>query len=165
MLKKPDACKGCPLYGDGRGYTPDDLVPGAKVLVVGQNPGGNEEAGRRIVGYNDQGQHEEVKCEPGPFLGKIGYQLNTKFLPMAGLEREDVATANILKCRLRQGGRRTNKLPSGAVLREAVAHCTSAHFRVPDRSSAIASFATVCPLTPFFRLDSKDSIWYSHRPS
>ena len=62
MIGKPEACKGCPLYGDGQGFVPDDLVPGARVAVIAQNPGSDEE---------QQGT---------PMVGKTGQMLNSHYL-------------------------------------------------------------------------------------
>ena len=82
MLPKPPSCIGCPLYGDGLGYVPDELVPGATTLVLMQNPGEEEEARGR------------------PAVGKSGQAMDEKLLPRAGLTRGvNVSVANVLKCR------------------------------------------------------------------
>ena len=58
--------------------------------------------------------------------------LSQTYLPIAGLTRgKDVSLANVLKCRLVKNGRRTNDLPTGKVLDEAVMHCVGAHLRIP----------------------------------
>ena len=74
------ACHACPLcetrtqtvFGDGN--------PNARVLIVGEAPGKNED----LQGI--------------PFVGAAGQQLN-RLLEIAGLKREDVFIANVLKCR------------------------------------------------------------------
>ncbi len=73
-------CRACPLW-EGR----TNLVfgvgnPEARVLIVGEAPGKNEDL---------QGE---------PFVGKAGQSLN-RLLSLAGLERDDVYIANVLKCR------------------------------------------------------------------
>ncbi len=74
------ACRACPLC-DGRIQTVfGDGNPAARVLVVGEAPGKNED---------EQGI---------PFVGKAGQNLN-RLLEIAGLEREDIFIANVLKCR------------------------------------------------------------------
>ena len=73
-------CKACPLW-EGR----TNLVfgvgnPYARVMFIGEGPGKNEDL---------QGE---------PFVGAAGKFLN-ELLDIAGLRREDVYIANILKCR------------------------------------------------------------------
>ena len=74
------ACRRCPL-ADGRTQTVFGVGnPHARVLFIGEAPGRNEDA---------QGE---------PFVGAAGQYLN-ELLGLAGLRREDVYIANILKCR------------------------------------------------------------------
>lgn len=74
------ACRACPLC-DGRTQTVfGDGNPDARVLIVGEAPGKNED---------EQGI---------PFVGKAGQNLN-RLLGIAGLDRKDVFIANVLKCR------------------------------------------------------------------
>lgn len=73
-------CRGCELC-----QTRTNLVfgvgnPHARVMIVGEAPGKNEDL---------QGE---------PFVGKAGQYLN-ELLDIAGLKREDVYIANVLKCR------------------------------------------------------------------
>ena len=91
MTKKPQipldelrqqvaACHACPL-ADGRTQTVfGDGNPNARVLFIGEAPGKNED----LQGI--------------PFVGKAGQNLNA-LLEIAGLQREDVFIANVLKCR------------------------------------------------------------------
>lgn len=75
-----EACRACPL-ADGRTQTVfGDGNPEARVLIVGEAPGKNED------------------LQGVPFVGKAGQNLNA-LLEIAGLEREDVFIANVLKCR------------------------------------------------------------------
>ena len=75
-----EACRKCPL-ADGRTQTVFGVGnPSARVLIVGEAPGKNEDL---------QGE---------PFVGKAGQYLN-ELLAIAGLAREDVFIANVLKCR------------------------------------------------------------------
>ena len=74
------ACRKCPL-ADGRTQTVFGVGnPGARVLIIGEAPGKNEDL---------QGE---------PFVGAAGKYLN-ELLAIAGLTREDVFIANVLKCR------------------------------------------------------------------
>lgn len=73
-------CRLCPL-----GETRTRLVfgtgnPHARVMFVGEGPGRNED---------QQGE---------PFVGAAGQKLNG-FLGLAGLKREDIYIANVVKCR------------------------------------------------------------------
>lgn len=112
---KPDGCLGCPLYGTGRGFVPDEIRPDAEVLILLQNPGKTEEE------------------EGAPACGKTGQFLNRTYLPLAGLSRDTVSVANVLKCRYQN----SNNLPEGETLREAVIHCTQAHLRVTQKTRLV----------------------------
>lgn len=75
-----EVCHRCPL-ADGRTQTVfGDGNPDARVLIVGEAPGKNED----LQGI--------------PFVGAAGKYLN-ELLAIAGLKREDVFIANVLKCR------------------------------------------------------------------
>lgn len=75
-----EACRRCPL-ADGRTQVVFGVGnPQARVLIVGEAPGKNEDL---------QGE---------PFVGAAGKYLN-ELLSIAGLKREDVFIANVLKCR------------------------------------------------------------------
>ena len=75
-----EACRKCPL-ADGRTQTVFGVGnPAARVLIVGEAPGKNEDL---------QGE---------PCVGAAGKFLN-ELLAVAGLCREDVFIANVLKCR------------------------------------------------------------------
>lgn len=74
------ACRRCPLC-DGRTQTVFGAGnPEARVLIVGEAPGKNED------------------LQGVPFVGAAGKYLN-ELLAIAGLTREDVYIANVLKCR------------------------------------------------------------------
>ncbi len=80
LKAQAEECRACPLC-DGR----TNLVfgvgnPHARVMIVGEAPGKNEDL---------QGE---------PFVGKAGQYLN-ELLELADLKREDVYIANVLKCR------------------------------------------------------------------
>lgn len=73
-------CRACPLC-DGRTQVVfGEGNPDARVMVVGEAPGKNED---------EQGR---------PFVGAAGKNLD-ELLSLAGLKREDVFIANVLKCR------------------------------------------------------------------
>lgn len=60
---------------------PGDGPPDARLLLVGEAPGWNED---------QQGR---------PFVGAAGQFLNSELLPLAGLKREEVYITNVIKCR------------------------------------------------------------------
>ena len=102
MLLKPPACQGCPFYGDGLGFVPDDDPTGAEVLFVWQNPGEAEE---------HQGR---------PAVGVVGQTFRRQFAE-AHLAGRRYAFANVIKCRWNHA----NKLPPlrSKVWKEAREHC------------------------------------------
>lgn len=75
-----ESCRRCPLC-DGRTQTVFGVGnPHARVMFIGEAPGKNEDL---------QGE---------PFVGAAGHYLD-ELLGCAGLRREDVFIANVLKCR------------------------------------------------------------------
>jgi len=100
------------------GFVGPEHPPQARILVLGQNPGAEEER------------------DTLPFVGKSGQLINKVYIPLAGVERGmDVAVDNILRCR----HNRSNDLPRGDTYTCAVEHCTRAHFRIPDSVKAIVA--------------------------
>lgn len=80
LREQAETCRACPLW-EGR----TNLVfgvgnPEARVLIVGEAPGKNEDL---------QGE---------PFVGAAGKKLDA-LLAIAGLKRSEVYIANVLKCR------------------------------------------------------------------
>ena len=136
-------CHGCPLFEDGnKNFVPDELKEGAKVFIVGQGPGA-----------------EEVE-QARPFVGKTGQMMINKYLKDAGLTREDVSIGNAIRCRWRG----TNELPkvNERMVRDALNHCSHAHFRVPPGTLCwyATLFLTVFTLTFGFLLVS---LYSSHK--
>lgn len=139
MLAKPDSCKGCPWYQDGFGFVPDRIPSDATVLFILQNPGKNEEEGRRVTGY-EGAQHQVTEpCPPQPLIGPTGYDFHKTFLPLSGLDERKVGLANVVRCRKQlpeidpETGRakRTNDMPDRADYEVVVTHCNQAHLRIP----------------------------------
>lgn len=125
MLPKPDGCRGCPFWGDGQGYVPDTILPGAPVVLWAQSPGESEEKGQRSLGRDQWEAHP-----PAPLIGKTGRLLETTFLPLAGLNREDVSLVNSIRCRWNH----QNNLPplTQHLIQGAIKHCTLAHGPSPE---------------------------------
>ena len=125
-MVKPVACKGCPLYGDGRGFVPDEIREGAAVFIVGQNPG--------------QTEVDEAR----PFVGKTG-QMMEKYLRDAGLTRDEVSIGNAIRCRWRN----TNDLPplNQVISKDALRHCWQAHGRIPNGTRLIVAQGDYAAIT------------------
>lgn len=119
MIPKPRACLGCPFYGDGRGFVPDELRDRASVFIVGQNPGWQEE----VMGR--------------PFVGVTGQEMERRYLKDAGLTRDDCSIGNVIRCRLDH----KDKLPkiTERGVTQAIQHCTREHFRIPDGTKLIVA--------------------------
>ncbi len=73
-------CKKCPLHKSRLNAVPGVGNYNAKLMIVGEAPGGDEDK---------QGR---------PFVGKAG-QLLTKLLEGIGIKRDEVYITNVLKCR------------------------------------------------------------------
>jgi len=145
MLQKPSTCWGCPMYGSGKGFVPDTLVPNTRLTIVAQNPGKDEERGQRILGYDGKQPIYEA-CVPQPLVGATGFMLRDTYLPLTGCSDTETSFCNILKCRLKG----TNDLPTGDELKAAVAHCVNAHLRIPESTELIVAmggpaFEALCP--------------------
>lgn len=145
-LAKPQTCKSCPLYGDGQGFVPDRLVEGAEVLYLAQNPGADEEAGRRLVAYHGKKDRVYEEVPPQPLIGPTGYTLEHDLLPFAKLRPSQVSYANVLRCRdghVGKDGRwkKTNEMPKGTRLQEAVA-CCAQYLSVPSSTKLIVAAGT-----------------------
>jgi uracil-DNA glycosylase len=83
-------CAKCPLSLTRTNAVPGEGPPDAKVVIIGEGPGRNEDA---------QGL---------PFVGASGKQLDG-LLKQAGLRRDDVYITNVVKCRPPE-----NRRPTGA---------------------------------------------------
>jgi uracil-DNA glycosylase family 4 len=128
-LPKPAACQSCPMYGDGFGYVPDEILAGgADVAIVGQAPGADEER------------------EGRPFVGATGQLMEREYFPQGRLQRGGVHLLNILKCRWQPtpGKPKTNNLPPAATLNAAVEHCMREHFTLPDVRLIVAQGHLAC---------------------
>lgn len=153
MIPKPSACIGCPFYEYGEYFTPDYVVPGSEVYILAQNPGSDEEAGRKIIqrdyyGYNRYNDAYE-QVTPQPLLGATGKLFNKDYLPKSGLTREEVSLGNAIRCRPgRELGLKTiNDLPpitvkmklesSKADIVKALKHCKEAYFHPPSSTKVV----------------------------
>lgn len=126
MIPKPPGCEGCPLYGDGKGFVPDEIIQASPVFVLGQNPGVEEEH------------------EGRPFVGKTGETMMKEFFPRANLIRgENVSIGNAIRCRWSKNGKHVNELPGGRTLLDALHHCTRAYLRIPAGTRLVVAQGAV----------------------
>lgn len=178
-MELPSSCCGCPFYqykdAPGNGFVPDNIVPGSKVLFVGQNPGDNEVQGRKLVKRHWQGSHYVDECEqvtPQPLIGVTGQMFNTRFLPLSQLKRSEVSVANVIRCRPGTAlGLKPNGLPpitttmhlerSKADIVQAMKHCNDAHLHIPSSVKLIVTMGRYAhfALTGIQQEDSE----YSHK--
>jgi len=80
VSEEVNQCTRCPLSETRTNAVPGEGPPNARVVIIGEGPGRNEDA---------QGR---------PFVGAAGKQLDS-LLAHARLERADVYITNIVKCR------------------------------------------------------------------
>ena len=111
-MNKPPACLGCPWYGDGKGYIEDDTYPGVLFLT----------------GEPDKQEVSLDKTGEGP----AGKDLQTHFLPLAGLTRgKDCGLGHLLKCQKPEGVEDAKAL--------ALAHCTRAYPIPSDTTTLVVA--------------------------
>jgi DNA polymerase len=87
---------------EGRNLVPGEGNPNARLVLVGEAPGGQEERAKR------------------PFVGPAG-QVLTEALNEAGLNRDEIWITNIVKCRPVTpglGGRLRNRTPTTAEVKQ-----------------------------------------------
>ncbi len=122
------------MYGNGKGFVPDHIVPNSRLVILAQNPGKDEERGEKIVSYD--GKHPVYEqVTPQPLIGATGYALRETYLPLTGEKVENVSLCNLLKCRWKN----SNTLPTSDTLKEAVEHCTREHLRIPESAELIVA--------------------------
>ncbi len=107
MQDKPIGCKGCPFYGNGRGFAPFwhkgqgtlEAVNDVKLVAIGESLGDQEAA---------EGQ---------PFVGRSGWALNTA-MKYAEVDRDEVLVGNTILCQPPDGYDARNE-----VWARAIHHC------------------------------------------
>ena len=124
LNKQPDSCKGCPLYGVGHGFVPDEVRP-SSVAILAYSPQKDDIQGRHLVGYAGKKQPIYESSDPKPCIGSRGWLLENAYLPAAGLTRQDVSIHHVLKCH-HQG-----VLPWDTRI-AAEHHCVSKHLNISD---------------------------------
>lgn len=111
---QPDTCKGCPLYGVGKGFVlePAPVWSNTKMAIIGEAPGTNEVL---------QGK---------PFVGKAGWWLLRNILNPAGLSRKEVYLDNTLRC-LPPKNKQGEAYPVGTDKLQAEMHCRQYDATIP----------------------------------
>jgi len=114
-LKGP-GCVGCPFQHRGKYMVPDENRPGARVKIIGQNPGVEEEE------------------EGRPFVGATGRAMAGPYFQVAALTRDECSIGNVIRCRVDGSNELPNpkgNLPADQELRNAISHCARAYGQVP----------------------------------
>ena len=135
MVPKGPGCRGCPFETKGRWMVPDEYRP-VPVLVLGDAPGEHEERGERLVARAGKLKTWEA-CDPAPFLGDDGHDLDRTYLPLAGLVREDVSLATVIRCRV--GGSRALPPLGRKEVQVAIRQCQGAYFRPQTESRVVVA--------------------------
>jgi uracil-DNA glycosylase len=124
---------------------PDVAVPGSKVYILAQNPGGNEVQGHRLIkrhyvgrgAYSDE--YEQV--QPQPLIGTTGRDFTTRFLPLSGLKRDEVSLGNSIRCRPAFKEHADGLPPITATMKfdtstadivKALRYCRETHMHIPS---------------------------------
>jgi len=154
MMVKPSGCTGCPLEHHGQYFTPDNIPASATVLFIAQNPGPDEESGLRLVKRHYQNSYqyfdEKVHVQPQPLIGATGALFDQRFLSLTGLTRDEVGTANAIRCRPGASLRlRADALPalssavklesSDADIVKALKHCRDTYLHIPSSVKTIVT--------------------------
>jgi len=115
---QPVTCTGCPLYGIGLGFVPDQIAEDEQYCFFGEAPGSTE------VGQG------------APFVGQAGFVLRNWLIRAVSqlqiaLEKGKISFRNILHCLPpEQKGR---AYPTGETRRQAEAHCRQYHSEIEAR--------------------------------
>jgi len=148
-IPKPASCAGCPFETLSPYYVPG-RYRNSPVLVLGQNPGVNEEIGARVL-EKHYGQEITEPCVPQPLIGATGHWLRREFWPLAQLgSLEEHSLDNVIKCRpygLNELPSLTGHDPSKRItqpmLRQAIQHCMAAHFHPPDSVRTVVAMGSL----------------------
>ena len=113
-MDKPDSCRQCPWYQDGKGFVTNEPVRDVYLL---------------------QSSPSRIETDTGlPAQGQSGKDLDHNFLPLAGLVRGLTASVGtVLHCRW--AGQ--DDLPGDAVQDTAVQYCGTVHFTPPTSARCI----------------------------
>lgn len=102
MLKKPELCRGCTLFGDGHGFTNNEGSGSLPLLVIAEAPG----------------EHEVDEMLPLRWSGRSGAVFR-RALKELGIPSSALIITNVLRCRPPD-----NELRGAPYEREAIAHCS-----------------------------------------
>jgi len=153
-IEKPSSCMGCPFYNKGRYFTPDHIKPNSEVIFIAQNPGPNEQNGHKLIKRHWFGKdyHDEFKqVQPQPLIGATGKLFNERFLPLSGLNRNEISVANAIRCRPGEAidNLKADELPSltnkmklessKSDIVKALKHCREAHLKIPKSTKLIVT--------------------------
>lgn len=122
MLDKPELCRGCPLYNNGKGFSVNTGKAAHGVALVGEALGADEEeAGKPFVGSAGRTLDRLISRVVDPGTG----------LP---LRREDFFITNVIRCRPPN-----NELTGAPYEHEALVKCSS-HFEESVKEAGCSTF-------------------------
>lgn len=125
-----DRCSLCPgTYN----CIPADGPLSAKVMLIGERPGQEEEFNAR-GGYRRFGS---LRC----FIGKAGDELNLNYLKLAGLSREDIRCTNAVRC-----GSDHNRKPTAKEIKSCSERFLKEDLETVNPKVVVLMGATACSL-------------------
>lgn len=157
MIPKGEGCRGCPFEYCGNYMVPDLINPDSTIKFMAQNPGKDEIEGRLLVKTDWSGgvpNHEYAEVTPQPLIGATGQMFNSRFLKLAGLQRDQISIGNAIRCRpglplkLKKADSLpniTNKmdyLTSKAPIVQAMRHCDHAYGIIPPKTKLIVTMGS-----------------------
>ena len=111
-MNKPDACQGCPLYGDGEGYVADEICEGATYLLVLDSPNKDAiNAGRPLAGDLGNEYEEKYFARAEAIRGRnpmLIYDYFTEHewcgepIPTWSVDNGNISIAHVLRCDARR---------------------------------------------------------------
>ena len=113
-----------------------------KVCVFGEGPRPSE-----IMLLGERPGREEASRHR-PFVGQTGQELNSTYLPLAGIERQDVYVTNTVK-----SYSHSNTKPTTTEIAECAGECLGRELESCEPELIVLMGSTACSLVPKIRLD------------
>lgn len=118
-----------------------------KVCVFGEGPRPAE-----IMLIGERPRREEASRHR-PFVGQTGQELNSTYLPLAGIERQEVYVTNTVKS-YNSG----NNKPTPAEIKECAGECLSREIESCEPELIVLLGSTACSLVPKIELDKEHGL-------
>jgi len=151
VIAKGELCQQCPACNNSQHWVPDVYVAGSQVLVLQGEVSEYDINGACVVGRTGVGKYSTVQGRPTPCCGPDGYDLETAFLRLAGLERATVSFASSVRCLT---------ACTGKSQQEAVTYCQATHFHPPQSVELVIALGPVAAQA--MGLEGKIEQWRGH---